>query len=81
MKKTVIVKGERLKVEFEYRVIDKLVSCQKANDGISRGMASGRNLLPRSRCHYRRCRISERSTLAYQWRQVFGTVLLQRTFL
>lgn len=30
MKKTVIVKGERRKVEFEYRVIDKLVSCQKS---------------------------------------------------
>lgn len=29
MKKTVIVEGERRKVEFEYRVIDKLVSCQK----------------------------------------------------
>lgn len=37
MKKTVIVKGERRKVEFEYQVIDKLVSCQKANDGISSG--------------------------------------------
>ena len=30
MKKTVIVKAERRMVEFEYRVIDKLVSCQKS---------------------------------------------------